>query len=179
MLAQGTRQAILELHGRGQGVRAIARALQVSRAAVREVLRRGSAEVPRLARPEKALEHRDEILRLLRECDGSFMRVHEELTGAGLQLSYPAFTAFCRRHAIGQPPRSRRGGTTSRPARRCSTIPRRTMSTSAAGSGACRRPASCSATRACSFSRVFVESCGSRGGVRGAGTRSGSGSEPG
>jgi predicted transcriptional regulator len=70
MLPQGIRQAILDLHQRGQSVRAIARALEVSRAAVREVLRRGSAEVPRLARPERALEHRDEILRLLRECEG-------------------------------------------------------------------------------------------------------------
>jgi transposase len=86
-------------------VRAIARALQVSRAAVRDVLRRGSAEVPRLVRPERALEHRDEILRLLRECEGSFLRVHEELTKAGLELSYPAFTAFCRRHGIGQAPK--------------------------------------------------------------------------
>src|SRR5206468_2459583 len=84
---------------------AIARALQVSRAAVRDVLRRGSAEVPRLTRPEKALEHREEILRLLRECEGSFMRVHEELTKAGLPLSYPALTAFCRRHGIGQAPK--------------------------------------------------------------------------
>ena len=91
MLAQGIRHAILELHQRGQGVRAIARALQVSRAAVREILRRGSAEVPRLARPEKALEHREEILRLLRECEGSFMRVHEEVAKTGLALSYPAF----------------------------------------------------------------------------------------
>jgi predicted transcriptional regulator len=97
LLEQSVRQAILELQRCGQSVRAIARALQVSRAAVREVLRRGSAEVPRLARPEKALEHREDILRLLRECAGSFTRVHEELTKAGLQLSYPAFTAFCRR----------------------------------------------------------------------------------
>jgi transposase len=104
MLPQGIRQAILELHARGHSVRAIARALQVSRAAVRAVLRRGSAEVPRLVRPEKALDHREEILRLLRECEGSFMRVHEELTKAGLALSYPAFTAFCRRHGIGQVP---------------------------------------------------------------------------
>jgi transposase len=103
MLDQAVRHAILELHQRGQGVRAIARALHVSRAAVRDVLRRGSAEVPRLERAEKALDHRDEILRLLRECEGSFMRVHEELTTAGLQLSYPALTAFCRRHGLGQP----------------------------------------------------------------------------
>jgi transposase len=105
MLEQSVRQAILELRRCGQSVRAIARALQVSRTAVREVLRRGSAEVPRLARPEKALEHREDILRLLRECAGSFVRVHEELTKAGLQLSYPAFTAFCRRHGIGQVPK--------------------------------------------------------------------------
>jgi transposase len=105
MLEQGVRQAILELQRRGKGVRAIARALQVSRAAVRDVLRRGSAEVPRLARPEKALDHRDDILQLLRECEGSLMRVHEELTRAGLQLSYPALTAFCRRHGIGQAPK--------------------------------------------------------------------------
>jgi len=43
MLEQSVRQAILELHQRGHGIRAIARALQVSRAAVRDVLRRGSA----------------------------------------------------------------------------------------------------------------------------------------
>jgi transposase len=104
MLDQGIRQAILELHRRGQGVRAIARALQVSRAAVRTVLRRGSAEVPRLVRPEKALDHRDAILELLRQCEGSFTRVHEELTRLGLELSYPALTAFCRRHGLGQVP---------------------------------------------------------------------------
>jgi len=30
------------------------------------------------------------------------VRVHEELVAAGAQLSYPALTAFCRRHGIGQ-----------------------------------------------------------------------------
>ena len=105
MLAQAVRHAILELHRRGQGVRAIARALQISRAAVRDVLRRGSAEVPRLARAEKAFDHRDDIRQLLQQCDGSVMRVHEELTKSGLQLSYPALTAFCRRHGIGQVPK--------------------------------------------------------------------------
>jgi hypothetical protein len=109
MLEQSVRQAILELQRRGQGVRAIARALNVSRAAVRDVLRRGSAEVPRVVHPEKALDHREDILRLLRECEGSFTRVHEELTTAGLDLSYPAFTAFCRRHGIGQAPKEAAG----------------------------------------------------------------------
>jgi hypothetical protein len=69
------------------------------------VLRRGSAEVPRLARPEKARDHRDAILELLQQCEGSFTRVHEELTTLGLQLSYPALTAFCRRHGLGQAPK--------------------------------------------------------------------------
>jgi transposase len=109
MLEQAVRHAILELHRRGQGVRAIARALQVSRAAVRDVVRRGTAEVPRLERPEKALEHREDIVQLLQHCDGSFMRVHEELTKIGLQLSYPALTAFCRRHGIGQAPKQAAG----------------------------------------------------------------------
>jgi len=109
MLDQGIRQAILELHHRGQGVRAIARALAISRAAVRDVLRRGSAEVPRLARAEKALEHRENIVRLLQECEGSLMRVHEELTKTGFPLSYPALTAFGRRHGIGQVPKQLAG----------------------------------------------------------------------
>ena len=109
MLEQGIRHAILELQRRGQGVRAIARALQVSRAAVRDVLRRGSAEVPRLARPEKGLDHREDIVRLLHECEGSLMRVHEELTKTGFPLSYPALTAFCRRHGIGQVPKQAAG----------------------------------------------------------------------
>jgi hypothetical protein len=32
------------------------------------------------------------------------VRVHEELTGGGAALSYPALTAFCRRRGIGQSP---------------------------------------------------------------------------
>jgi hypothetical protein len=32
------------------------------------------------------------------------VRVHEELVAVGAELSYPALTAFCRRHGIGQAP---------------------------------------------------------------------------
>jgi hypothetical protein len=32
------------------------------------------------------------------------VRVHEELVASGAELSYPALTAFCRRHGIGQAP---------------------------------------------------------------------------
>ena len=55
------------------------------------------------------------------------MRVHEELTKAGLPLSYPAFTAFCRRHGIGQVAQAAGRALRLRArARRCSTTPRRT-----------------------------------------------------
>jgi len=32
------------------------------------------------------------------------VRVHEELVASGAGVSYPALTAFCRRHGIGQAP---------------------------------------------------------------------------
>jgi len=34
-------------------------------------------------------------------CKGNLVRVHEELCAAGAEVSYPALTAFCRRHEIG------------------------------------------------------------------------------
>lgn len=37
-------------------------------------------------------------------CRGNLVRVHEELLASGADLSYPALTAFCRRHSIGQTP---------------------------------------------------------------------------
>ena len=41
----------------------------------------------------------------IRAVPGESVRVHEELVAAGAELSYPALTAFCRRHHIGyQPP---------------------------------------------------------------------------
>lgn len=65
----------------------------------------GSAMVPRLERVEKAEPHRDQIAELYHQCRGNFVRVHEELVAQGVAISYPALTAFCRRHAIGHEPR--------------------------------------------------------------------------
>jgi hypothetical protein len=76
--------------------------LRISRVAVRKVLRSQSTEVPELHRAEKAQPHRQQILELLARCKGNLVRVHEELLAAGAELSYPALTAFCRRHGIGQ-----------------------------------------------------------------------------
>jgi len=86
------------------GKREIARALQVSRASVRRVLRSQATQVPELQRPEKAEPYRQRILELFSACKGNLVRVHEELLAGGAELSYPALTAFCRRHGIGQAP---------------------------------------------------------------------------
>lgn len=105
MLDQTTRQTILTLRDAGHGTRAIARALQISRGAVKAVLDDGTATPPALVRAEKAEPHRDEILALHASCKGNLVRVHEELLARGLvDLSYPALTAFCRKHGIGHEP---------------------------------------------------------------------------
>jgi transposase len=101
VLDQVTRSAILLLREQGHGTRRIAKALDISRAAVRSVVERGTEAVPQLARAEKAEPHRAEILELLASCKGNLVRVHEELVAEGATLSYQALTSFCRRHGIG------------------------------------------------------------------------------
>lgn len=101
MLDESTRNAILRLAAEGHGTRAISKALGISRGAARKVLREGRAQVPELERAEKAAAYRDQILELYASCKGNLVRVHEELRGAGAELSYQALTAYCRRHGIG------------------------------------------------------------------------------
>jgi transposase len=102
MLDQSTRAAILRLHREGNSLRSIARAIRLSRGAVRQVIRSGSEEPPRIVREEKATPYRDQILELYPRCKGNLVRVHEELSASGADLSYPALTAFCRRQGIGR-----------------------------------------------------------------------------
>src|SRR5436190_5723522 len=105
MLDQGLRTAILSLHAKGQGIRQIARALHISRATVRRVIKAGTSTVPHVDRPEKGEPYRDQIIELFQHCRGDLVRVHEELIATGAALSYPALTAFCRRHGIGHAPK--------------------------------------------------------------------------
>lgn len=105
MLDQSTRAAILKLRQQGHSIRGIARAINLSRGAVRQVLRSASEAVPMIVRQEKATPYRDEILELYQRCEGNLVRVHEELTASGAQLSYQALTAFCRRQGIGHAPK--------------------------------------------------------------------------
>jgi transposase len=104
MLDQGLRTAILSLQAKGHGIRHISRALQISRATVRTVLKAGSPAVPRIDRAEKAAPYRAQILEWVDRCRGNLVRVHEELVAQGVTISYPALTAFCRRQGIGHPP---------------------------------------------------------------------------
>src|SRR5579863_1705424 len=104
MLSQAQRTTILELNAKQVSKREIARVMGISRAAVRRVLRLNSTTVPELQRPEKAEPYRRQILELFDQCKGNLVRVHEELTASGAELSYAALTAFCRRHGIGYAP---------------------------------------------------------------------------
>ena len=109
MLDQATRAAILQLHKRGYHVRKISRDLKVSRDTVKKVLKLGTDEVPSLSRAEIAAPYRDQILELYYECKQNLVRVHEELTISGIEMSYQALTAFCRRNEIGHEPKQPSG----------------------------------------------------------------------
>lgn len=106
MLDERTRTTILTLHQQGHGIRTIAKMLDRSRNAVRDVIRSQSSAVPMLMRAEKAEPLRDRVISLLSSCKGNLVRVHEVMheEEKGLDLSYQALTAFCRRHGIGHEP---------------------------------------------------------------------------
>lgn len=109
MLDETTRSAVLRLRSEGHGTRSIAQALGISRGAVQDIVREGKVEVPVSEREEKAEPHREQILTLYASCKGNLVRVHEELAAAGAELSYPALTAYCRRHGIGYEPKKPSG----------------------------------------------------------------------
>lgn len=104
MLDEATRTAILKLHEQGHGSRMIARTLATARSTVRRVISSGQAQVPMVVRAERAEPWREAILELYGRYEGHLGRVHEELIQRGGQLSYPALTAFCRKHGIGTAP---------------------------------------------------------------------------
>lgn len=101
MLDESKRTTILVLRAQRHSIRAIARAVKVSRDTVKRVLAAGVPTIPENQRPEKAEAHQEEILELLPACKGNLVRVHEVLLERGAELSYQALTGFCRRHGIG------------------------------------------------------------------------------
>jgi transposase len=101
-----TRAAALRLAKSGHSMRAIARALQISRGSVSEILTGGTAAVPTIEREERLLPELDEIRRLYGLCGGNLVRVQEMLQAGGVEVPYSTVTAFCRRHGVGvTPPR--------------------------------------------------------------------------
>jgi len=109
VLEEKTRNTILTLAAKKIAQRRIARLLKISRNSVKEVIASGSSQPATISRPEKAEPYRDEILELYGTCKGNLVRVHEELLAQSAKISYPALTAFCRRHGIGTKPKQAAG----------------------------------------------------------------------
>lgn len=101
MLEREARIAILELARRGQAVRAIARAVGVSRTTVDKVLASQQAERPDMQRGSQLDAHLETVQDLYVACEGNLVRVHEELARRGVKVGYPTLTAFCRDQKIG------------------------------------------------------------------------------
>lgn len=155
MLDQKQRAAILALSERGHGIRAIARALGVSRGAVRQVRKNGSEQVPSLVREEAAEPWRDEILAQHALCKGNLVRVHEEISKQGAKISYQALTGFCRRNGIGFEPR--------KPAGRYHFVPGEEMqhdtSLHYADIGEVRRKVQTASLVLCHSRMIFIQLC--------------------
>lgn len=105
VLDQDIRTAILCLHAKGHSARAIARDLRVSRNSVKDVIRSGTAEVPKMVRPQKADPLLGRIRELYGKCESNLVRVQEILEAEGVALPYSTLTGFCRRHRIGHVPK--------------------------------------------------------------------------
>lgn len=106
MLDKETRRLILRLrHEVMCDKRAIARILSISRSTVNQVLRRGTDDLPTLARSESAVTYTDRIRELCRLHEGNLAAVHRVLVAGGAPLPYSTLTAFCRRHGIGVGPK--------------------------------------------------------------------------
>jgi transposase len=109
MLDLNTRQVILRLHSEGHGMRTIAAALNVSRNAVKRVLKSGVATVPAIERSDKTALEVAEVKELHLACQGNLVRVHEELLAKGVTTTYSTLTRFCRNHEIGVKQKQRAG----------------------------------------------------------------------
>lgn len=101
-----TRNAALLLAAKGHSARQIAKALQISRHAVSDILKAGTAEVPKTVRPSSLESHREALTELYRLCRGNQVRVHEVFgERCGVEVSYQTLTRFIRQAGIGKPPK--------------------------------------------------------------------------
>ena len=157
MLDETTRAAILRLRLRGTGrahrdARSASRGTRCARCSAT-----AAPTVPHLERAEQGdAAPRARSRALYIDCKGNLVRVHEELAAHGATLSYPALTAFCRRHGIGHAPPAPVGHYDFAPGQEMQhdTSPHDAQ-IAGSSSGASRPPPSCSATRGCSSSSAI------------------------
>jgi transposase len=101
MIEQELRTAIFMLRGKGQGTRAVARALGLSRNTVREIVRSGQMAVPQVSRADQTEPHGDLVRELYERCEGNRVRVAEELATRKIVIPYSTLTAGLRRLGVG------------------------------------------------------------------------------
>ena len=105
VLDQETRRLILQLHEKDVSQRRIARLVGHSRPTVGKVITSGSEE-PKTAGKRSVLDdHEDEIRRLIGLCRGNLVRVHEELTEAGVSHGYTTLTDYVRARNLKEAPK--------------------------------------------------------------------------
>ena len=128
MLPEELRQAIRVLKDQGRPRREISRTLNVSRNAVRRVLREG--ERPAAAAADPALQAVVELLpTLYRDPKGNAVRIAEVLKDQHeTDIAYSTLTRLIREHTELRAPKSAAVPTPSAPARRCNMTPPRTAS---------------------------------------------------
>ena len=124
--------------------------LQISRGAVRMVLKAGTPTVPRIERAEKAEPCRDQILEWIDRCRGNLVRVHEARR-AGRRALVSGAHGVSVATASDTRRRCPSSTTTSTAEMQHDTSPHRRRSR--ASSSGSRPRHSCCATRACFFSR--------------------------
>jgi len=148
-----TRNAILRLRREGHGLLTIARALKVSRNAVRRVLKSGEAKVPPLHRASQVDPHLETVRALHTSCGGNMIRVQEELELAGHPIAYSTLTRFCRDHGIGVTPKVPSGTYTFVPGQEMQhdTSPHRVMI------GGTRQLVQCASVVLCFSRMIFAQ----------------------
>jgi len=107
MIEPEKRKAIYRLSQEGMGLREIARRLEVSRKAVRRIIRHGG-EVASPSRKGKIRIAPDLLRRLYDECKGWKQRIHEKLVEEEkIGVSYSTLTRMLRELGIGREPERR------------------------------------------------------------------------
>src|SRR5487761_1553945 len=107
MIDPDKRNAIYQLHLAGRALREISRQLQVSRNAVRAVIRQQGAG-PKTVRKDKIQIDPDLLQRLYQERGGWIQRIHEKLVEEHkIQIGYPTLTRLLRELGLGQPRQER------------------------------------------------------------------------